>query len=140
MRGLKRVEIYFDSMMHHGLYSPMMIDLEMLILGHILLVDDRFCEMTVYTRHILFRDYLILRAYPFSDDVFILGHSHLTDFWHWDLTFYLWLWFSMDHRVIDTLGLVFSTYLVWFGYPLTFVIHSKFRIWHCYTYIYHFRA
>ena len=80
MRGLKRVEIYFDSMMHHGLYSPMMIDLEMLILGHILLVDDRFCEMTVYTRHILFRDYLILRAYPFSDDVFILGHSHLTDF------------------------------------------------------------
>ena len=60
--------------------SPMMLDLEMLILGHILLIDDGFYEMIVYTRHILSKDYLILRNCPFLDDVFILGHSHLADF------------------------------------------------------------
>ena len=79
-------------------------------------ISDRFCEMTIYTRHILSRDYLILRAYPFWEDVFILGHSHLADFLHWDLSFCLWLLFSMDHSVIDTLGSIFSAYLVWFKY------------------------
>ena len=29
----------------------------------------------------------------------------------------------MDHRVVGTLGSVFSAYLVWFGHPLTFVTH-----------------
>ena len=96
-----------------------MFDLEMLTLGHNPLIDDRFCEMIVSVRHILLRDYFTLRAYPFREDAFILGYSH----WHWDWTFYSWLLFSMDHRVIDTLGLVFSTYLVQLGYSLSFVGH-----------------
>ena len=45
--------------------SPMMLDLEMLTLGHSPLIGDGFCEMIVYARHILPRDYLALRAYPF---------------------------------------------------------------------------
>ena len=57
-----------------------MFALEMLTLGHNPLIDDEFCEMTVYDRHILPRDYLALRAYPFWEDTFILGHNHLTDF------------------------------------------------------------
>ena len=42
-----------------------MFDLEMLTLGHIPLIGDRFCEITVYARHILSRDNLALRAYSF---------------------------------------------------------------------------
>ena len=42
-----------------------MLDLEMLTLGHRSFIGDRFCEMTVYARHILSRDYLAPRAYPF---------------------------------------------------------------------------
>ena len=57
-----------------------MFALEMLTLGHSPLIGDRFCEMTVYARHILPKFYLALRAYPFWDDAFILGHSHLADF------------------------------------------------------------
>ena len=60
--------------------SPTMLDLEMLTLGHNPLIGDGFCEMIVYARHILPRDYLALRAYPFWDDVFILGRSYLADF------------------------------------------------------------
>ena len=45
--------------------SPMMLDLEMLILEYSPLIGDGFCEMTVYARHILPRDYLALRAYLF---------------------------------------------------------------------------
>ena len=44
-------------------------------------------------------------------------------FWHWYSTSCLWLLLSMDHGVIDTLGSVFSAYLVWFGYSLIFVTH-----------------
>ena len=36
--------------------------------------------MTVYTKRLLSRDYLVLRAYPFRDDAFTLGHTHLADF------------------------------------------------------------
>ena len=57
-----------------------MFDLEMLTLGYSPLISDRFCEMIVYTRHILSRDYLALRVYPFWEDVFILGQCHLVDF------------------------------------------------------------
>ena len=39
-----------------------------------------FCEMTVYVGHLLSRDHSALRAYPFWDGAFILGHSHLADF------------------------------------------------------------
>ena len=35
----------------------------------------------------------------------------------------------MDHRVIDTLGSVFSVYLVWFGYSLIFVTHPSILHW-----------
>ena len=49
-----------------------MFDLEMLTLGHNPLIDDRFCEMIIYVRHILLRDYFTLRAYPFREDAFIL--------------------------------------------------------------------
>ena len=45
--------------------SLMMLDLEMLILEYSPLIGDGFCEMTVYARHILPRDYLALRAYLF---------------------------------------------------------------------------
>ena len=43
----------------------MMLDLEMLTLGYNPLIGDRFCEMTVYAKHILSKDYLVLRVYPF---------------------------------------------------------------------------
>ena len=42
-----------------------MFALEMLTLGHNPLIDDGFYEMIVYVRHILPRDYLALKAYPF---------------------------------------------------------------------------
>ena len=35
----------------------------------------------------------------------------------------------MDHRVIDTLGSVFSAYLVWFGYSLIFDTHPYILHW-----------
>ena len=35
----------------------------------------------------------------------------------------------MDHRVIDVLGSVFSVYLVWFGYSLSFVTHLYILHW-----------
>ena len=63
-KRLQRVEIYFNLMMYYGLYF-LMLDLEMLTLRHSPFIGDRFCEMTVYARHILSRDYLALRAYPF---------------------------------------------------------------------------
>ena len=75
------VEIHFDQIMYDWLYSShWCLILEMLTLGHSPLISDRFCEITVYTRHILSRDYLALRVYPFWEDVFLLGHSHLVDF------------------------------------------------------------
>ena len=76
---LQKVEIYFNLMMCDGLYS-LMLDLEMLTLGHRSFIGDRFCEMTFYAKHIFSKDYLALRAYPFEEDVFILGHRHLVDF------------------------------------------------------------
>ena len=57
-----------------------MFALEMITLGHSPLIGDGFCEMIVYAKHILPRDYLALRAYPFWEDVFILGRSYLADF------------------------------------------------------------
>ena len=50
-------------------------------------------------------------------------------FWHRDSTFCLWLLLSMEHRVIDTLGSVFSAYLVWFGYSPIFVTHPSILHW-----------
>ena len=41
-------------------------------------------------------------------------------FWCRDLTFCLWLLFSMDYGAINTLGLVFSAYLDDLGYLPTF--------------------
>ena len=35
----------------------------------------------------------------------------------------------MDYRVVSTLGSVFSAYLVWFGYSLTFVTHPSILHW-----------
>lgn len=46
----------------------------------------------------------------------------------------------MDYRDDDALGLIFPSYLVWFGYPLTFVYTQTFRLWHHYTYIHHVKA
>ena len=58
-----------------------MFGLEMLALGHSpLVIDDDFCEMTVYAGYLLSRDHSALRAYPFWDDAFTLGHSHHADF------------------------------------------------------------
>ena len=50
-------------------------------------------------------------------------------FWHWDSTSCLWSLLSMDYRVIGTLGSIFSTYLVWLGYPLSFVTHLYILRW-----------
>ena len=97
---------------------------KLLTLGHCPPISDGFYEMTIYARHVLFIYYLALRAYPSWDDAFILGHSHLADFLHWDSTSYLWSLLLMDHRVVDTLGSDFSTYLARLGYPLSFVTHS----------------
>ena len=57
-----------------------MLDLEMSTLGHNPLINDRFCEMIVHTRHMFFKNYFTLRTYSFREDAFILGHSHLADF------------------------------------------------------------
>ena len=57
-----------------------MFDLEMLTLGYSPLISDRLCEMTVYVRHILSKDYLAQRAYPFLENAFILGYSRLVGF------------------------------------------------------------
>ena len=46
-------------------------------------------------------------------------------FWYRDLTFYLWLLFSIDYGAIDTLGLVFSVYLDDLGYLPTFYFILK---------------
>ena len=80
MRGLQRVEIYFDSMMYHGLYFSYDAWFGDTYTGHTLFVGDRFYEMINYTRHILSRDYLILRAYPFWEDLLILGIAILQIF------------------------------------------------------------
>ena len=42
-----------------------MLDFEMLTLGHNPLINDRFYEMAVYSRPMLSKYYLTLRAYPF---------------------------------------------------------------------------
>ena len=49
--------------------------------------------------------------------------------WRWDSTSCLWLLLSMDYRVIGTLGSVFSAYLVWFGYPISFVTDPSILHW-----------
>ena len=84
--------------------------------------------MTVYTRHLLSRDHSALRAYPFWDDAFILGRSHLADF---DIETPLLVYDRCSRwtRVVDTLGSVFSAYLVGFGYPLSFVTHLSILHW-----------
>ena len=85
--------------------------------------------MTVYTRRLLSRDYLVLRAYPFRDDAFTLGHTYLVDF---DIKTPLPVYdrySRMDYRVIGTLGSIFSTYLVRLGYPLSFVTHLYILHW-----------
>ena len=106
-----------------------MFALEMLTLGHSPLIGDGFCEMTVYDRHILPRDYLALRAYPFWEDAFILGHNHLIDFYMENLTFCLWLLFLIDYRDDDIFGISLlnsptliwlSTYLCWASKHPTF--------------------
>ena len=38
--------------------------------------------MTVYAGHLLSRYHSTLRAYPFWDDAFTLGHSHLREFYY----------------------------------------------------------
>ena len=97
--------------------------LEMLTPRHSPLIGDRFCEMTVYARHILSRDYLVLRVYPFWEDAFILGHNHLTDFdiENWPSVYdYCFRWII---EMMIFLGSIFLAHLVWFDYPLTFVGH-----------------
>ena len=97
----------------------------MLTLGHSLFIDDGFCDMTVYAKHILPRDYLALKAYPFWGDAFILGHNHLTDF---DIETWPSVYDCCFRWIIEMmifLGSVFSAHLVWFDYPLTFVGHPN---------------
>ena len=78
--------------------------------------------------------FFLFRAPSFWDDVFILGHSHLTDFLCWDLTSCLWLFLWMDYRDDDILGSLSSAHLVQRGYPFTYVTRT-FYLWHHYTYI-----
>ena len=105
------------------------VDLEMLTLGHsplvsmMILRDDSLYQTLTFQRLSCTESLSILRwcihtgAYP------------PCWFWHWDSTSCLWLLFSMDHRVIDTLGSVFSAYLVWFGHSLIFVTHPSILHW-----------
>ena len=112
-----------------------MFALEMLTLGHSPLIGDRFCEMTVYARHILFRDYLVLRVYPFWEDAFILGHSHLADF---DietppLVYDCCFWWIIE---LLTPWVQFSQH-TWFDLDTHFPLlhtHTSY-IWHHYTYM-----
>ena len=67
--------------------------------------------------------FFLFEAPPFWYDVFILGHSHFSDFWRWDLTSCLWMLLSMDYRDDDILGSVSSAHLVRRGYPCTYVTH-----------------
>ena len=110
-----------------------MFDLEMLTLGHsplvlmMILRDDSLYQMLTFQRLSCTESLSISRwcihtgAYP------------PCWFWHWDSTSCLWLLLSMDHRVVGTLGSVFSAYLVWFGYSLSFVTHLYIHVGLCYT-------
>ena len=90
-----------------------MFDLEMLTLGHNPLIDDRFCEMIIYVRHILLRDYFTLRAYPFREDAFILGRNHLVDF---DIETLLLVYYCCFWWIIESLTpWVQSSQHTWFN-------------------------
>ena len=109
-------------------FFSLMFDSEMLTLGHSPLIDDDFVSW----------QFIPDAYFPEIILYWELIHFEMTHS-HWgiatlpiltlDSTSCLWLLLSMDHRVIDTLGSVFSAYLVWFGYSLTFVTHSC--ILHC---------
>lgn len=75
-------------------------------------------------RWLILEVFFIFKACLFWEDIFILGHSHLINF---DIEtrssiydFYFW-WII---EIMIFLGSVFLAYLVWFGYPLTYVTHS----------------
>ena len=110
------------------LFSWMFV-VEMLTLGHsplalmMILWDDSLCQTHISQSLSCTEGLPILRwcihtgAYP------------PCWFWHWDSTSCLWLLLSMDYRVNSTLGSVFSAYLVWFGYPLSFVTDPSILHW-----------
>ena len=67
-------------------FFSLMFDLKMLTLGHSLLIDDDFVRWQIIPDAYFPDDHFALRAYPFWDDAFTLGHSHFADF---DIGFHL---------------------------------------------------
>ena len=68
-------------------------------------------------------DVFYIGAYPF-EGVFILGQDHLIDLLrHWNSA--TWLRFFMGYRDDDALDSIFSPYLVWFRYSLTFFSYQN---------------
>ena len=128
-RWLWWADVYFDQMMYDWLYSSHGCLIWRCLHWGIAHSSWRwFCEMTVYIRHLLSRDHSALRAYPFWDDAFILGRSHLADF---DIETPLLVYDRCSRWiiVIGTLGSIFSTYLVRLGYPLSFVTYLYILHW-----------
>ena len=105
-----------------------MFDLEMLTLGHsplmmMILWDDSLCQ-THTSQSLSCTEGLSISRWRIH-----IGVYPPSWFWHRDSTFCLWLLLLMDHGVIDTMGSVFSAYLVWFGHSLIFVIHPSILYW-----------
>ena len=120
------VEIHFDQMMYDWLYS-----------SHRCLFWR--CLHWGIT-HSSVMDFMRWQLMPDTYFLEIILHLELTHIErmhsYWGIATLLILTLRldlllMDYRVVDTLSLVFSTYLVWFKYPLTFVTYSIFCLWHC---------
>ena len=113
MRRLQIVEMYFDSMMYDGLYF-----------SHGVWFGNAYTGAYPTHQWLILKAFILFKAYPFLDDEFILGHSH-----HMDLFCDIEIWsfvydcILMDYRDDDTLGSVFSAYLVRLGYPLAYIAY-----------------
>ena len=74
-------------------------------------------------RWLILEVFVIFEACLFWEDVFILGHSHLIDF---DIETWPSVYDCYFRWIIEIMIFfrsIFLTYLVWFGYPLTYVTH-----------------
>ena len=99
-------------MMYDGLHS-----------SHGAWFRDAYTRAYPTHRWFILEVFVLFEACLFWEDVFILRHSYLTKFLHWDSTFCLLLPFPMGYKVINTSSSVFSEYLVQLWYPFSFVGH-----------------
>ena len=110
------------------LFSWMFV-LEMLTLGHSPLVLMMILRDDSLYQTLTFQRLSCTESVSISRWCIHTGAYPPCWFWHWDSTSCLWLLLSMDHRVVGTLGSIFSTYLVRLGYPLSFVTHLYILHW-----------